>query len=82
MKKIGILSFVATTALMAGGYTIPEQSQKGVALSSANIANAYGADTSFYNPANMAFETGNGAFEIDKAYFQLTSIKFIWYVDT
>lgn len=76
LKKIGLLSLAATTALMANGYKIPEQSQKGVALSSAYVANAYGADSAYYNPANMAFETGKGAFEADLNYIHLTAVKF------
>ncbi|MBE0499699.1 MAG: outer membrane protein transport protein, partial [Campylobacterales bacterium] len=76
MKRFGLLSLAATTALMASGYKIPEQSQKGVALSSAYVANAHGADASYYNPANMAFETGNGSFEIDVSYIHLTSTRF------
>ncbi len=76
MKKLGLLSLVATTALMASGYKVPEQSQKAVALSSAYVANAYGADASYYNPANMAFETGKGSFEVDLNYIHLTAMKF------
>jgi long-chain fatty acid transport protein len=76
LKKVALLSLAATTALMASGYKIPEQSQKGVALSSAYVANAHGADASYYNPANMAFETGNGSFEIDLSYIHLTSTRF------
>ena len=76
MRRLGLLSLAATTALMASGYKIPEQSQKGVALSSAYVANANGADASYYNPANMAFEKGNGAFEMDLSYIQLSSVKF------
>ena len=76
MKRFGLLSLAATTALTATGYKIPEQSQKGVALSSAYVANAHGADASYYNPANMAFETGEGAFEMDLNYIHLTSTRF------
>ncbi len=76
MKRVGLLSLATTTALMASGYKVPEQSQKALALSSAYVANAYGADASYYNPANMAFETGNGSFEVDLNYIHLTAIKF------
>ncbi len=76
MKKLGLLSLAATTALMATGYRVPEQSQKAIALSSAYVANAHGADASYYNPANMAFDKGNGSFEADLTYIHLTSIKF------
>ncbi len=76
MKKFGLLSLTAATALMASGYTVPEQSQKAIALSSAYVANAHGADASYYNPANMAFDKGNGSFEADLTYIHLTSVKF------
>ncbi|MCO4846315.1 MAG: outer membrane protein transport protein [Sulfurovum sp.] len=76
MRKVTLLSLAATTVLMASGYKIPEQSQKSVALSAANVANANGADASYENPANMAFEEGNGSFEFDLGYIHLTSMKF------
>lgn len=76
MKKIALLSLVATTALMANGYKVPEQSQKSVALSSAYVANAHGADASYWNPANMVFETGNGSLEADIGYIHLSSVNF------
>lgn len=76
MKKIGLLSLAAVTALMANGYKVPEQSQKSVALSSAYVANAHGADASYWNPANMVFETGNGSFEADIGYIHLPSVDF------
>src|SRR5210317_2224161 len=82
MKKFGLLSLAATTALIASGYKVPEQSQKALALSSAYVANAHGADASYYNPANMAFETGNGSFEVDLNYIHLTSMKFEGTVST
>ncbi len=76
LKKIGLLSLAATTALMANGYKVPEQSQKSVALSSAYVANAHGADASYWNPANMVFETGNGSVEADLGYIHLSSVNF------
>ena len=75
MRKTGLLSLAVTTALMAGGYNIPEQSMNGAALSAAYVANAHGADAAYYNPANMAFNTGKGSFEIDLTYIHLTAIK-------
>jgi len=49
------LSAVASSVVMAGGYKIPEQSLNSVALSAAYVAHTTGADTAYYNPANMAF---------------------------
>ena len=76
MRKITLLSLAATTVLMASGYKIPEQSQKSVALSAANVAHAHGADAAYENPANMAFETGNGSFEMSLGYIHLTATNF------
>ena len=75
MKRIGLLSLTATTALMAGGYNIPEQSMNATALSAAYVANAHGADAAYYNPANMVFNKGKGSLEIDLSYIHLSAIE-------
>jgi long-chain fatty acid transport protein len=49
------LSAVASSVVMAGGYKIPEQSINSMALGAAYVAHTSGADTAYYNPANMAF---------------------------
>jgi long-chain fatty acid transport protein len=49
------LSAVASTVVMAGGYKIPEQSLNSMALGAAYVAHTSGADTAYFNPANMAF---------------------------
>lgn len=49
------LSVVASSVVMAGGYKIPEQSLNSMALGAAYVAHTMGADTAYYNPANMAF---------------------------
>ena len=49
------LSAAASSIVMAGGYKIPEQSLNSMALGAAYVAHTMGADTSYYNPANMAF---------------------------
>jgi len=49
------LSAAASTVAMAGGYKIPEQSLNSMALSAAYVAHTTGADTAYFNPANMAF---------------------------
>ena len=58
------LSAVASTVVMAGGYKIPEQSLNSMALSSAYTAHTSGADTNYFNPANMAF------MDADKSYVE------------
>jgi long-chain fatty acid transport protein len=55
MKKIIILSVAVSTAIMAGAYKIPEQSVNSMALGAAYVAHTDGADTAYFNPANMAF---------------------------
>ncbi len=50
-----VLSAIASSVVMAGGYKIPEQSLNSMALGAAYVAHTTGADTAYYNPANMAF---------------------------
>lgn len=58
------LSAVASSAVLAGGYKIPEQSLNSMAKAGANIAYTTGADASYDNPANMSFmETGKSYVE-------------------
>ncbi len=49
------LSAVASSVVMAGGYKIPQQSLNSMALGGAYVAHTNGADTAYFNPANMAF---------------------------
>ena len=49
------LSAAAATAVTAGAYKIPEQSLNAMALGAAYVAHTTGADTNYYNPANMSF---------------------------
>ncbi len=55
MVKGLALSVVASSVAIAGGYKIPEQSLNSMALSAAYVAHTTGADTNYFNPANMAF---------------------------
>lgn len=77
MRKIALLSVVTATTLMAAGYKIPENSVNAVALSNAYVANAHGADTAYYNPANMVFsDNKGGALEVDVTYIGLTKTNY------
>jgi long-chain fatty acid transport protein len=49
------LSAITCSVVMAGGYKIPEQSLNSMALGAAYVAHTSGADTAYFNPANMAF---------------------------
>jgi len=57
MKKIttSTLALALTGSLFGGGYKIPEQSLNSMALGAAYIAHTTGADTAYFNPANMVF---------------------------
>lgn len=76
MKKIALLSLVASSMLMAGGYKIPETSLNAVALSAANIAHNKSADAAYYNPANMVFMEDKNHLEADLTYIGLDAIKY------
>lgn len=58
MKAI-IFMFFSLSFLLASGFRLTEQSLNGTALNSAYIAGAYGADSTYYNPANMGFDENN-----------------------
>ena len=77
MKKIALLSLVASSVLMASGYQIPESSINSTALADAYVANANGADAAYYNPANMVFSNNKGgAIEIDATYIGLSAVDY------
>ncbi len=76
LLKLTTLSLVATTAIYAGGYKIPEVSTNGAALSAANIAHTTGADAAYYNPANMVFMDDSNALEADLIYIGLDPVNF------
>ena len=56
-RKIQILalSAAASSVVMAAGYKIPEQSLNSMGLGAAYVAHTEGADSNYYNPANMSF---------------------------
>jgi long-chain fatty acid transport protein len=76
MKKIALLSLVASSILMAGGWKIPETSLNAVALSAANIAHNSSADAAYYNPANMIFMPDESSIELDLTYIGLDPINY------
>jgi len=76
MKKIVLLSVVTSSLLLASGYRLPETSINSTALSAAYVANAHGADSSYYNPANMVFNEDCDETEFDLTYINLSSIKY------
>ncbi len=80
MKKsislLALASILAAGTAYATGYRIPEQSSDSVAKAGAHIASATGADSSYYNPANMGFADDAWLTEIDLTYIHLTSIDY------
>jgi len=76
MNKLLTLSIAAATSMYAGGYKIPEQSLKGTALGAAYIANANGADASYYNPANMVFSSKGNQLDLGLSLVKASNIKF------
>jgi long-chain fatty acid transport protein len=76
MKKIILISTIASSLVLASGYRLPESSVKSTALSAAYVANAHGADSSYYNPANMVFNENVQQVEGALTYIGLSEIKY------
>lgn len=76
MKKIITLSIVTGSILSAAAYKIPEQSINSMALGGAYVAHTDGADTAYYNPANMAFMPDNQYMEAGLTWAHLPRNKF------
>jgi len=71
-----VLSTIASSVVMAGGYKIPEQSLNSMALGAAYVAHTNGADASYFNPANMAFMGENQYVEGGITLAHLPSISY------
>jgi len=76
LLKLTALSLITSSVIYAGGYKIPETSLNGVALSAANVAHSHGADTAYYNPANMVFMEDEHTMEVDLIAIGLDPVKF------
>ena len=76
MKKILLISTITSSLLIASGYRLPENSINSMALSGAYIANARGADSAYYNPANMVFNENINQVEGAVTYINLAEIKY------
>ena len=74
--KVLAISAVCAASLYASGWRIPEQSLNSTALSAAYVANANGADASYYNPANMAFIEDGSLLEAAMTYIRLPEINY------
>jgi long-chain fatty acid transport protein len=76
MKKLALLPLALSCSVFAGGYKIPETSLNAVALSSATVAHSHGADSAYYNPANMVFMKDGQNIEADLIYVSLDPVKY------
>lgn len=59
MKLLPLCILFLCTSAFSSGFRLTEQSLNGTALNSAYIAGAYGADSTYYNPANMGWGKAN-----------------------
>lgn len=75
--KLAFVLFTCSSLTFASGYRIPEQGFAATSKSGANIAHSLGADTSYYNPANMAFLNDKAKLEFALSYLHLTPTKYI-----
>jgi len=80
MKKllsvVALASIFAAGTAFASGYRIPEQSPDSTAKAGAHTASATGANSAFYNPANMAWAENAWLGELDFTYIHLTAIDY------
>ena len=77
MKKIITLSIITGSFVLAGAYKVPEQSLNSMALGGAYVAHTNGADTAYFNPANMAFLKDDKQFmEVGITWVHLPSNRF------
>jgi long-chain fatty acid transport protein len=76
LLKITTISLLASSVLLASGWRIPEQSLNSVALSGAYVASANGADSSYFNPANMSFNDDAYQFETSLTYIYLSPVNY------
>ena len=80
MKKrlfaVILLSLFLEGTAFASAYRIPEQSADATAKAGAHTAAAVKADSTYYNPANMAWAADAWQGEIDLTYLHLTAIEY------
>ena len=76
MKRLTLLPLLLSSAVLAGGYKIPETSLNAIALSAANVAHSHGAENAYSNPANMAFMEDKQSIEADLIYIGLDPVKY------
>lgn len=77
LKRLTLVSIsLISSSAWSAAYKIPEQSLNATALSAAYVANANGADTTYYNPAAMVYNTDRSQLEVAMLYIYLPGIDF------
>lgn len=76
MGAAGMILLAAAGSAMASGYRIPEQSVNSTARSGGYVAYTPGADTTYYNPANMSWLENRWQLEADATWIHLSSIDY------
>jgi len=80
MKKTitgaAVIALAVAGTAYGSGYRIPEQSVNAVAKAGANVAYTTGADTAYYNPANMSWLEDRGFLEGGAGWIRLKSISY------
>ncbi len=76
MKRGLVCLLALSTAVLAGGYKIPEQSVLSTGTAGAYFSSANDPSASYYNPANMAFMEDFAGLEVGVRYIRLPSIRF------
>ncbi|MEA1915160.1 MAG: OmpP1/FadL family transporter [Campylobacterota bacterium] len=76
MKKIIVMSIVASSMLLASGYRIPEQSTASTAKAAAHVAHITGADASYFNPAAMSTLSNKSQLEMGATIIHLPAVDF------
>jgi len=76
MGVAGLILLAATGSAFASGYRIPEQSVNSTARAGGYVAYTPGADTAYYNPANMSWLENRAYLEADATWIHLSAIKY------
>lgn len=80
MKKLTTIALTSLLAVasnaQASGYRIPEQSVNSTATSAAYTAKTYGADTTYFNPANMSYLADGHISQVNLMTILLSDTKY------
>jgi long-chain fatty acid transport protein len=72
----GLILLTAAGSAFASGYRIPEQSVNSTARAGSYVAYTPGADSAYFNPANMSWLEDRGYLEADATWIHLSSIEY------